>query len=105
MYSIFVIDSIGVQHVLEFKKFEYPTLIELLVERLFDDIGDCKGRGLCGTCHIRIKSSTILSHHPTELELETLKSQLDNYPDSRLACQVLLNEDLDKMQIEIIGGD
>ena len=57
MYTVYVIDTIGDTHVLEFKKFEYRNLMELLVNRLHDEIGDCKGRGLCGTCHIRVHLS------------------------------------------------
>ncbi len=105
MYTIYVIDTIGEAHVLEFKKFEYRNLMELLVNRLHDEIGDCKGRGLCGTCHIRVHSSNTSMQFFEGLEENILKKQLDYYPNSRLACQILLDEHIDTMQIEIIGGD
>ncbi|WP_109438340.1 2Fe-2S iron-sulfur cluster-binding protein [Aquimarina sp. AU119] len=105
MYFISVVDSIGDSHILNFRRFEYPSLLELLVNELFDDIGDCKGKGLCGTCHIRIKSSMNSVQFSSELEQKILKDQLEYYPDSRLACQIPLDKYIHKIQIEIIGRD
>ncbi|WP_062058152.1 2Fe-2S iron-sulfur cluster-binding protein [Aquimarina longa] len=105
MYYISVIDSIGDHHVLEYKKYEYRTLMELLVDKLFDDIGDCRGRGLCGTCHIRIYSPSSSLLFINDLEKNTLNYQLEYYLNSRLACQITVDEHIHKMNIEIIGRD
>ncbi|WP_299439161.1 2Fe-2S iron-sulfur cluster-binding protein [uncultured Aquimarina sp.] len=105
MYTLYVIDTIGDHHILKFKIFEYKNLMELLINRLYDDIGACKGRGLCGTCHIRINSSIVPFKFPEGIEKRTLFNQLEYYSNSRLACQVLLDKQLDNSRIEIIGGD
>ena len=105
MYFIHVEDTIGDSHVLKFREFEYQNLLELLINTVFDDIGDCKGRGLCGTCHIRIISSISEIQFPDRFEQKTLRDQLECYPNSRLACQILLDKHLHKMHIKIIGRD
>ncbi len=105
MYCLYITDSIGDSHVLNYKRLEYPTLLDLLTTTLFEDIGDCKGKGLCGTCHIRIKLSKAVQPLPDKLEKTTLKNQLDCYTDSRLACQILLDKHIHKAHIKIIGAD
>lgn len=105
MYKIFVTDSFGEDHVLEFKKHEFRNLMELLVDRLYDDIGECRGRSLCGTCHIRVWTNEEKLEKQELVEKKTLGDQYEIFENSRLACQILLDESLDGTNIEIIGGD
>ena len=105
MHKIFVTDSFGEDHILDYRKHEFRNLMELLVDRLYDDIGECRGRALCGTCHIRVWTNGEKLGKKDLLEKQTLGDQYEIFENSRLACQILLDEDLDGTKIQIIGGD
>lgn len=105
MHKIFVTDSFGEDHILEYRKHEFRNLMELLVDRLYDDIGECRGRALCGTCHIRVWTNGEKLGKKDLLEKQTLGDQYEIFENSRLACQILLDGDLDGTKIQIIGGD
>ncbi|SEK29155.1 hypothetical protein SAMN04487910_0177 [Aquimarina amphilecti] len=47
MYTLFVTDTVNNHHVIKFERFEYNNLMELLINRLYDDIGACKGDLSC----------------------------------------------------------
>ncbi len=60
--------------------------------------GDCGGNLVCATCHVRVKSGTFPAMKLDEQYLlETLPVI---YPDSRLACQLIVTEDCD---VEWVG--
>lgn len=53
--------------------------------------GDCGGNCTCGTCHVRVKEGTFEPMKRDERELLDLLPRI--YPDSRLACQLVVRED------------
>jgi len=58
--------------------------------------GDCGGACACGTCHVYIdgpKRDLLPPMH--ELERDMLEFAFDVRPNSRLACQIKVNEDLE----------
>ena len=63
---------------------------------------ECGGSGICATCHVRIpKPWQELLPPPSDDEL----AKLDEIPDadetSRLACQIIMSEELDGLELEI----
>ena len=63
---------------------------------------ECGGSGVCATCHVRIpKVWQALLPPPSDEEL----AKLDEIPDadetSRLACQLVMTEDLDGLELEL----
>ena len=63
---------------------------------------ECGGAGVCATCHVRIPLAWADSlPPPSEEEL----ARLDEIPDadetSRLACQIMMTEDLDGLELEL----
>jgi|SRR5690606_1649718 len=105
MLQIYVTDSFGEDHILQYRKHEFRNLMELLVDRLYDDIGECRGRALCGTCHIRVRANGEKLGKQELVEKRTLGDQYEIFENSRLACQIPLDENLDGIKIQIIGGD
>ena len=61
----------------------------------------CDGMGLCGSCHVHIQSSHVLSE-PSEAEEMTLDSLPEiDVEKSRLACQIPLTPDLDGLVVAL----
>jgi ferredoxin len=101
--SISVEDKSGV-----IKTVEIPTdmglnLMEALKANEYDIEATCGGMALCATCHIRVVEGleNLLTQGDAELDmLETLPFV---YQNSRLSCQIQVNEQLDGLKIKIIG--
>lgn len=96
------IDEQGNSHRAEFDEDEYHNLMMLLFDKYGVDWGDCKGRAWCGTCHIEVCQGTVTQEIETE-ERHKLAELDDATERSRLACQLLLRPDLDKLLIRIVG--
>ena len=86
---------------IHFNRFEYPNLMELIVDTYYEDIGECLGRGLCGTCHVKLIEGS-LNETRTVTEKEALNQV--NYFDetSRLSCQIILDEKINNLTFKII---
>jgi ferredoxin, 2Fe-2S len=74
---------------------EYTNLMSLLYDKFyFENFGDCKGIGRCGTCHVQIQNgkSTLLTRARNE---ETTLGKMENaVQNSRLSCQILIDEQI-----------
>ena len=59
---------------------------------------NCRGKGICGTCVVKIDSKNI--DPPNEIEKKKLKKKLDSDPTLRLACQLNVKNDLNVITIK-----
>lgn len=100
-YSVNIITSDGSLVNIPFRRFEYPNLMELIIDTYYEDIGECLGRGLCGTCHVKVVSGH-MEHTLGFTEKETLSKTYNADSNSRLACQIMLTKDIDTMTFKII---
>lgn len=63
---------------------------------------ECGGSGVCATCHVRIpKVWQSLLPPPSDDELAKLDEIADADETSRLACQIVMTEAMDGMQLEV----
>jgi len=86
----------------ENKKFNLDTGVNLRKASIDGDVGiysnifkklfNCRGKGMCGTCLVRIESDELESLN--EVEKKKLKNKLLEDPNLRLACQLTINNDL-----------
>ena len=86
----------------EKKKFNVDTGVNLRKASIDGDVGiysnifkklfNCRGKGMCGTCLVRIESDELESLN--EVEKKKLKNKLLEDPNLRLACQLTINNDL-----------
>ena len=96
----------GREHTFETYAHEYRSLMALIYDKVYiESFGDCKGIGRCGTCHVHV-----LSDHEDLLkregnEVTTLNKMPVITGRSRLACQILVDERIDGLQIEIVDDD
>jgi ferredoxin, 2Fe-2S len=85
-------------------KGEYRNLMMLLYDKFYlDGFGECKGIGRCGTCHIQIADCNRELLRKVGNENSTLSKMTGVANNSRLACQMDINEELDGSIIEIIS--
>lgn len=100
MGKLYIIDDLGKESILEYKPFEYRNLMDLILNELWIEWGDCKGRAMCGTCHIEI-----LEGEPGEkdaYEADTLNNLPNNTASSRLACQIMVDDEIDNLKFRIL---
>lgn len=82
----------------------YPNLMEFIFNELDEDIGACKGKAWCGTCHGVIVQGVFNPEDIIGDEVKTLQ-RLSTEPQSRLACQIMLESELDGMVFKIVGDN
>lgn len=79
------------------------TLMETLRDAGFDDIQAlCGGTCSCATCHVFIDPAFMDRLTPMSADEEDLLSAVDaRSPQSRLSCQIAIDDNLDGMEVTI----
>jgi len=79
------------------------TLMDAAMNNMVPGIdGDCGGDCACGTCHVFIAPEFIGKLAPTIGEEDDLINMTpDKEENSRLACQIKLNSELDGMEVTL----
>lgn len=79
------------------------NLMQAAVDHLVPKIlGDCGGAAACATCHVHVDPAWSERVGPaSELEVDLLDGLLDTQPNSRLACQITMNERLDGLVLRL----
>lgn len=59
--------------------------------------GDCGGQAACATCHVYVDLDWLDKTGPADPETELVMLEFSNtaQPNSRLACQIIMTEELD----------
>lgn len=77
-------------------------LVELMRAHGLPVKAECGGAGVCATCHIRVPPPwRDMLAPPTEEELAKLDEIPEADEDSRLACQIVMTEALDGLEVEL----
>lgn len=98
--SIKVIDREGAEHLLDAPTDMGMSLMELCKAYELPVLGTCGGMALCASCHLYILSSHELPE-PSEDELAMLDSAFFVEQNSRLGCQIKLNEGLAGLEVRL----
>lgn len=107
MEITFYVTHRGTRHEVKTYPHEYRSLMALLYDTFyFENFGDCKGIGRCGTCHVKVESppSGILTRVGNE---QTTLSKMESTDESsRLSCQILITEAINQLHFVIVDeGD
>lgn len=70
------------------------SLMEVLKASEFNVMATCGGIALCATCHVEVKKGWEKIGDPAEAELGMIDTLPNASDQSRLACQIRINEDL-----------
>jgi len=104
MYTLTYYDEFGDRCTANFHNNEYHSLMELLFDKYMEEWGDCRGRAWCGTCHIQIIEGEI-SGMLDEAERKTLSKLDGTNAQSRLACQIPVNAQLNNIVFKVMSDN
>lgn len=82
---------------------ENRSLLDVIVENNFSIKYNCEGNGACGKCQVVIDKEHYDKMNISAEELDILEKQINSTATSRLACQVIVNEDINGAKIIIIS--
>ena len=98
--KILVTDREGNNHVL--KGDNNSTLMEIIRDEGVDIEAACGGCCACATCHVYIDEKWVNKLNPIDDDEESMLDQaFDVKKNSRLSCQIHLNEELDGLELEL----
>lgn len=105
MARIVVTDTSGEQRELELKTGQ--SLMQLITDAGFSDLlALCGGVCSCATCHVYVDPDFFGKLPGRSEDEQELLEASDHYRDnSRLSCQVLLDDSLDGMPVTIAPAD
>ena len=98
--KILVTDREGNNHIL--KGDNNSTLMEIIRDEGVDIEAACGGCCACATCHVYIDEKWVNKLNPKDDDEESMLDQaFDVKKNSRLSCQIHLNEELDGLELEL----
>ena len=79
------------------------NLMQVALDNGIDEIlGECGGSCICATCHCYIADDWLAkTGMPDDIEQEMLECALEPNANSRLGCQVIINDELDGLVIHL----
>lgn len=81
---------------------EYRNLMVLLNEKFYlESFGECRGMGRCCTCVVEIKAKENCLVEMQRNEASTLGKSGIHQSGMRLACQIVINEELNNAEVII----
>jgi len=105
MISLIIEDRAGHREPVEIPEGIGLSLMEVLKASDYNIVATCGGMALCATCHVQVVEGPEHYFHATNAELDLLDTLPDAGPDSRLACQLRISEDMDGMVFRIKGEE
>ena len=81
------------------------SLMEVLKASEYNVLATCGGMALCATCHVQVLEGPEKYFRASDAELDLLDTLPDASFDSRLACQLRINEDMDGMVFKLKGEE
>lgn len=105
--KVITITVINAGHVYVVKTFanEYRNLMVLLNNNIYlESFGECGGMGRCATCVVSIAGLKSMAAAMDRNEMTTIsKADFTGTQHPRLACQILITEELDNTVVTITG--
>lgn len=98
--KITVIDREGVNHELDAPTDMGMNLMELCKSYELPVAGTCGGMAMCASCQVYVLSDTALPEQSDD-ELAMLDQAFNVKSNSRLGCQIHLNDSIDGLKVEL----
>ena len=78
------------------------TVLEVAHRNGIELSSNCEGFGVCGKCHVCVENLMDKLPAKSEKEENTLDKVRHVRINSRLACQIILNESLDGLKVIVV---
>ena len=98
--KVTIIDREGQEHLLEGPTDMNMNIMELCKAYELPVKGECGGMAMCATCQCYLESDTALPEQ-SDAELDMLDQAFFVKANSRLGCQIHLNEDIDGIVLRL----
>jgi len=105
MISITVVDRKGARQNLDIPEGISLSLMEVLKASDYNILATCGGIALCATCHVQVLEGLDKLPSAGDAELDMLDTLPDAGSDSRLSCQLRVNEDMNGLVVRIRGDE
>jgi ferredoxin len=103
MIKITVEDANGKQKLVEIPEGITLSLMEVLKASGYSILAVCGGMALCATCLVQVISGLESLPPPNDQEMDVLDNLPNDTQNSRLSCQLRVNEEMDGMVFRITG--
>jgi 2Fe-2S ferredoxin len=94
MINFIIEDRTGERQTLEIPEGINLNLMEVLKASEYNILATCGGMALCATCHVQVLDGIDALPSAQDAELDMLDTLPDAESNSRLACQIRLDERL-----------
>lgn len=81
------------------------SLMEALKASEYNILATCGGMALCATCHVQVKEGLANLPAMGDEEMDMLDTLPDAHHDSRLACQIRINNLIEGAYFKILGPE
>lgn len=100
---VYVTDMDGTEHALE--GVEGWRLMEVIRDSGLPIKAECGGACACGTCHVYVDEEWMDKLYPPRAdETEQMDAVFEVRDNSRLSCQIILDEKLDGLKVTLAAG-
>ena len=82
--------------------FRNETVLQVAERNNINLHGHCEGFGICGGCHVFVETQDIYVSEITEKENDCLDTVRGVAMNSRLACQMILDERSDGLVVKLV---
>ncbi len=79
------------------------SLMEVLKASEYDILATCGGLGICATCHVAVLEAPDTLPSVNDIELDMLDTLPEAGSNSRLSCQIRVDENLEGAIFKIMG--
>lgn len=105
MIQFTVEDRDGTRQELEIPEGISLSLMEVLKGSDYNILATCGGMALCATCHVQVLAGLDQLPPAQDAELDMLDTLPDADSDSRLSCQIRIDESLQEGIFRIKGAE
>ncbi len=103
LITVYVQDRSGNENALEAPTDMSLSLMELLVANEYDVLATCGGMALCATCCVDVLEGEENLSEMSDDEYAMLDTLPDLLPNSRLACQLKLSNEMNHLKVKLHG--
>lgn len=105
MITFEVLNAMGERRLIEVPGDINLSLMEVLRASEYPIAATCGGMALCATCYVEVVKGHDLLGAPTDNELDMLDTLPSVTPQSRLACQIRIDERLQDAVLQLKSFD